>query len=206
MDRIAGIVPCAGRSTRMGSPKPLLDAGGPTFLERVVRALGRGGCRPLIVVVREPEGPIAATARAAGAEVVVNEDPSEGPISSLRAAVRVLPGDVAGCAFLPVDHPLVEGETVRMLVDALRIGDKPPWAVVPSFRGDRGHPVLFGRSVFDELLHAELEEGARTLLHRHLDRTREIPVEDEGVVTDIDTLPEYRRHFPDAYRKRFHGR
>lgn len=201
---VVGIVPAAGRSSRMGSPKPLLDAGGPSFLQRVVGALAGGGCRPVVVVVRDLDGPVAAMARSAGATAVRNPDPSDGPISSLRTALRSLDDPVAGCAFCPVDHPRISSETVAALLEAFRAGDDP--IVVPRHGDRRGHPVVFRHTLFDELLDDDLEEGARTVLRRHQARVREVTVDDEGVLVDIDTRAEYRRHYPDAYRRRFQRR
>lgn len=201
---VAGVVPAAGRSSRMGSPKPLLDADGRTFLQRVVGALSGGGCVPVLVVVRDPSGPVAAMARGAGAGVVENPDPSAGPISSLRAALRSLDDPVAGCAFCPVDHPRIDPETVERLLEVFRESGAP--AVVPRHGDRRGHPVVFREALFAELLEDELDEGARTVLHRHRDDVREVEVEDAGILVDIDTISEYRRHYPDAYRERFQSR
>jgi len=201
---VDAVVPASGRSTRMGSPKPLLDADGLSFLQRVVGALSGGGCRRVLVVVRDPDGPIAAMGRRAGGAVVENPDPEEGPITSLRAGLDRLEDDAAGCAYCPVDHPLVEAATTRRLLEAFRASGAP--VVVPRFRGRRGHPVVFRRSLFEELREDGLEEGARTVVRRHDDRVLEVEVDDRGVTVDVDTLREYRRHFPDAYRKRFQGR
>lgn len=201
---VDAVVPASGRSTRMGSPKPLLDADGRSFLQKVVGALSGGGCRRILVVVRDPSGPIGAMGRRAGGDVVENPDPAEGPISSLQAGLRRLDDDAAGCAYCPVDHPLVRPGTVRRLLDAFRDSAAP--LVVPRFRDRRGHPVVFRRSLFGELMADDLPEGARTVVHRHDDEVLEVEVEDRGVTVDIDTLQEYRRHFPDAYRKRFQSR
>ena len=78
--------------------------------------------------------------------------------------------------------------------------------VVPTFNGKRGHPVLFRRLLFEELLNDALPEGARTVVHRHLDNTASVPVDDEGVVIDIDDMTTYRRHYPDPYRLYLQGR
>lgn len=209
MSQVVGVVPAAGRSTRMGSPKPLLEADGRSFLQRVIAALSEGGCRPVLVVVRDPSGPVGAMARGAGAGVVRNPDPSAGPISSLRAGLRSASEryeveEVEACAFCPVDHPKVRAATVSVLLEALREDDAD--AVVPSHGDRRGHPVVFRHTLFRELLEDDLEEGARTVLHRHEESLREVPVDDPGVLVDIDTLSDYRRHYPDAYRKRFQGR
>ena len=201
---IAGVIPASGASSRMGSPKPLLDAGGRSFLERVGLALSHGGCDRLFVVVRDPRSPVAAMARKIGGEVVVNPDPLEGPITSLRCVLDLLSEKTEACVFCPVDHPLVVSATVEALIAAFRARAAP--VVVPAFEGKRGHPVLFGSVLFPELREEGLEEGARTIVHRHLHELEEVHVEDEGVVIDIDTLPDYRRHFPDSFRKRFQSR
>lgn len=199
---VAGIVPAAGLSTRMGRSKPLLDAGGKSFLHRVVGALAEGGCDPVVVVVRDDDGPEAELGRGTGAEVVVNPDPSDGPVSSLRAALtsleRELDAQLEGCAFCPVDHPRIDGATVRGLRDAFLGSDAP--VVVPRHGSHRGHPVLFRHTLFPELLEEGLPEGARTVIRRHADEVLEVEVDDSGILVDIDTPGEYRRHYPTESR------
>jgi molybdenum cofactor cytidylyltransferase len=177
----------------MGAPKALLHAEGSTFLDRVTDALQEGGCAPVIVVVADLDGPVADRARAAGARVEVNTQPADGPITSLRVALRTLRDDVEACAFLPVDHPLVKAATVARLIASLEASEAP--IVVPSYAGERGHPVLFRRSVFPELFEDGLAEGARTVVHRHLRSLSEVAVLDKGVLADIDTPEEYLRQF-----------
>lgn len=193
---VAGVVPCAGRSTRMGTSKALLDAGGRSFLAAVVGSLVGGGCDPVVVVVGPGQDDEARRARAAGAVVLENPEPGEGPITSLRLALAVLGSEVEGVAFLPVDHPLVAPETVARLIGTLRSGDAP--LVLPTVDGRHGHPALFRRSLFAELAAPDLEEGARSVVHRHLERAALVEVDDAGTVTDIDT--------PAAYRAAFRGR
>ena len=195
-----GVIPCSGRSTRMGTPKALLDAGGQTFIERVIHTHRAGGCSRVLVALPTLDGPIAAKAVEAGAQVVKNPSPQDGPIGSLRASLRVLDETVEGISLCPVDHPLIHEDTVRELIDVFRETLAP--LVVPTFNGKRGHPVLFRRMLFEELLNDALPEGARTVVHRHLDDTASVPLDDEGTVIDIDDMTAYRRHFPDEYHVR----
>jgi molybdenum cofactor cytidylyltransferase len=190
---VAGVIPCAGESTRMGRSKALLDAGGRSFLAATVGALIGGGCDPVVVVVGPGQADEARRAKAAGAVVLENPAPGEGPITSLRLALAVLGNTVEGVAFLPVDHPRVRPETVATLVEALREGEAP--LVLPTYEGARGHPALFGRGLFAALADPGLQGGARTVVHAHLDAATLLVVDDPGVVTDIDT--------PDAYRSVF---
>jgi molybdenum cofactor cytidylyltransferase len=193
-DAVAGVIMAAGRSARMGSPKALLDAGGVSFLARILNALREGGASPLLVVVADLAGPIAEEASDHGGEVVLNPDPSEGPISSLRAGLRALSPEVAAVLLCPVDHPLFGPSTARTLIQGF-LEARPP-LLVPVFQGRRGHPVLLGREVFPELLEGNLPEGARTVVRRYLQERLQVPVDDPGILVDIDTPDDYRSHFP----------
>ena len=66
--------------------------------------------------------------------------------------------------------------------------------VVPRHQGKRGHPVLFSRAVFDELLSAPLDQGAKAVVYTHRQDTLEIDTEDVGITLDIDTPELYRQH------------
>jgi len=185
----AGVIPSAGASSRMGRPKALLPLGGETFLQRTVRTLRSGGCDPVLVVVARGEKQLAQEAERAGARVLFNPDPGEGPITSLRVALEELGDSVPGLAYLPVDHPMVRAETVATLLAAAR--DAAAALTVPMHDGKRGHPCVFGAALFAELTDPSLQGGARTVVHRHLDRALLVEVHDAGVLTDIDTPEAY---------------
>lgn len=188
--RVAGVIPCAGASTRMGTSKALLDAGGRSFLAAVVGALTAGGCDPVLVVVGPGQDDEKRRATAAGALVLDNPEPGEGPITSVRLVLAALAPDVDGVALCPVDHPLVRPETVARLVTEFRGTDAP--VVLPVHAGSRGHPTLFRRPLFAELSDPGLDGGARTVVHRYLEQASLVDVDDVGAVTDIDTPEAYR--------------
>jgi nicotine blue oxidoreductase len=185
----AGVVPSSGSSTRMGRDKGLLEIGGVSFLRWTVQALQEGGCEPVLVVVADGEDALADEASTAGAVVLLNPDPGEGPITSLRIALAALDGAIEGVAYLPVDHPMVRSDTVRLLLDAARRGGSS--LTIPRYEGKRGHPAVFGRALFAELLDPQLDGGAKTVVHRHLSTALLVDVDDPGVTIDIDT--------PDVY-------
>jgi CTP:molybdopterin cytidylyltransferase MocA len=178
----------------MGRPKALLRVEGETFLSRTIHALARGGCDPVLVVVAGRPGDAVAAeasdvARRAGARVLANPDPGEGPITSLRLAIGSLEDSVGGLVYLPVDHPLVRPETVTALLAAARAERAP--LTIPTYRGERGHPAVFAAALFAELADPALQGGARTVVHRHLERVLLVEVDDAGVITDIDTPEAY---------------
>jgi CTP:molybdopterin cytidylyltransferase MocA len=175
----------------MGRPKALLELHGLTFVRRVVTALSDAGCDPVLVVVAAGDTSVEREALAAGARVVSNPDPGEGPITSLRLAITDLANGVDGIVYLPVDHPLVESRTIATLLEAARASGAE--LTLPMRGTERGHPAVFRSSLFGELLDPSLEGGARTVVHRHLDAACLVQSDDPGIVTDIDTPERYRR-------------
>jgi molybdenum cofactor cytidylyltransferase len=178
----------------MGSPKALLVLEGETFLARLVRELRAGGCEEVVVVTgpttETDSAGIADEATVAGARLAVNPDRDSPQVESLRAALRALPAGTAAVVVTPVDAPRASRKTVAMLLEAWRSGAS---VAIPTFEGRRGHPVLFGGPLFEELLGDELPEGARTVIQRHSERLALVPVGDPGILLDVDTPADYAR-------------
>ena len=59
-------------------------------------------------------------------------------------------------------------------------------------QGRRGHPVLFASRLFEELLEAPLDQGARWVVHRHVAELELVEVDEEGILWDIDRPEDYQ--------------
>ena len=190
---ICGIVLAAGRSRRMGQPKAFLRAGASTFLEHAVRALSEGGCELVIVVTGplddETAREIAEEAAALDAGIAVNPHAESEQADSLRIALYALPPQAQAAVVAPVDVPDVSGALVRAVIQAWRDTDAP--IAVPARDGRHGHPVLFARRVFGELMRPDLPEGARSVVHAFADALATVPV--DALPADVDTPEAYRR-------------
>lgn len=189
----------------MGTPKALLDAGGMTFVARLVETLARGGCDPVVVVASAAGGGVADEVARGDAHLVVNPGGEGGQIGSLRAGLAHLAGRAdppAAVVFTPVDNPTVAPATVRALIAAWRgsqAARAARAAIVLPRRGERrGHPVLADMAVAHEFHERGLPEGARTVVRRDPARVIEVEVADPGTLDDIDTPERYRERFPPA--------
>lgn len=196
---IAGVVLAAGRSTRMGAPKALLDYRGRPFVSSILQVLEALEVHPRVVVVGDAGPRIRAAVAAHDARVVENltdpASPDPGPISSLRAALTALgPVRPQGVLAWPVDYPHVRTATVEALLDGFR--SHQPSLVLPTYGGRRGHPVLWGERALPLLLEspAATREGARAVL-RELNREEviEVAVADPAVLDGINTPEDYER-------------
>jgi CTP:molybdopterin cytidylyltransferase MocA len=192
---IAGIILAAGASSRMGSPKALLEYRGESFIQRLVRVLSPV-CGPVIVVL----GYHAAEIRPGipgSAVVAINPAPERGQLSSLQTGLEALPADAEGFLFTPVDSPAVESHTVERVADGFRRRDPATLLVIPRIQTasgpKRGHPVFAVRAIANELLALPATAMASEVIHGHIPQTVYVDVDDPGILTDIDDREAYRR-------------
>ncbi len=189
---IAGLILAAGESSRMGKDKALLRYRGRTFLENIVATLREAGIDRITVVLGHHAEEIQREVDFTGAEVVINRHYRRGQTSSLQAGLRAIErDDLEAFVLFLVDHPAVTADTVRALATAFDQSRGP--VIVPTFKGQRGHPVLVSRSLLSELLRLNPDEGANTVVRKYREATEFVKVEDEGVVLDVDDLETYQR-------------
>ena len=112
---------------------------------------------------------------------------------SLKAGVAAMPEDRSGAIVLLGDMPLVKISTIDAMVERFGREDRMPDAVIPIHEGVPGNPVLLGRTLFAAIMRLEGDKGARALLAEPDRMILSLPVEDEGVVIDVDTTEMLRR-------------
>jgi len=186
----AAVILAAGASSRMGTPKALLDAGGgESFLDRLAGVFLDAGCA-VYVVLGEDAAPIAQASRR-GSEItfVLNPDPSRGQLSSLQCGLRAAMAGADAIFFTPVDAPGISRETILVLKDLLTGMD----FAIPIFEGKRGHPVLMRAACAAEFLTPPEGASARDILHARRASTRFVEVADPGILEDIDDPAGYER-------------
>jgi molybdenum cofactor cytidylyltransferase len=191
---IAAVILSAGESSRMGRPKALLPIDGQTFIERTVGELKKTRVAKVLVVLGHNAAELKVRIQHLPVEILINPDYKLGQLSSLQVAVRGLQADNHCDAILVhlVDHPYLQPSLVDEMIR--RFYESKKLIVVPTCRGKRGHPVIFSRKLFDELLSAPLDQGAKAVVNAHRDETLEIETDQEGITVDIDTPELYRQH------------
>jgi len=194
--RAAGIVLAAGASRRMGTAKAGLVYAERTFLAHVIAALHDGGVADVMVMAGTAEAAVRAALPPGGrVPVLQNPAPERGQLSSLKIALehvqRTLP-EAAAIVVALVDHPAVRASTVTALLAGAATQPQPA-IVLPAHCGRRGHPVLFQRSVWAEIVATSDDLGARAVVRADPRRVREVPVDDAGILVDVDTPDDFRR-------------
>lgn len=184
MRRVAGLVLAAGQGTRFGPESKLLARiDGEPMVRRVAAAALAAGLDPVLAVTGHRAEGVAAALDGLDIRTVPNPAHAEGLSTSLRAGLDVLPGEVEAAIVLLGDMPLVAPGTIRALAASF---DGRPAAIVPTFEGGRGNPVLLAARLFPDLRRLTGDSGAGALL-RARDDVAELALDDPAILADIDT-------------------
>jgi len=85
----------------------------------------------------------------------------------------------------------LKSKTIDQLIEEYR--RKKPEILVPTYNGTRGNPVLLDRSVFGEAAELSGDVGCRAIFARHTQGLINLPVQDAGVLVDLDTVADVER-------------
>ena len=190
---VAAIILAAGMSSRMGQPKMLLPwTGDNTILEHVIMQLLLARVSQIHVVTGHCAAETGRLARKFAVNAVHNPRHATGELlSSLKAGLASLPAHIGGALVLLGDQPRITPRVINQVLMAWAEGRGG--IVAPVHAGRRGHPILFERRYWQDIL--ELPDGAapREVLRRHRPDLALVEVANDCVLSDVDTPADYRR-------------
>jgi molybdenum cofactor cytidylyltransferase len=189
--RIAAVILAAGMSSRMGGAKQLLRLGEHTLLEHVLKNVRTSGVGDIVLVLGHTAETIRKSIDTKNLNIVVNDAYREGMGSSLRTGVSALPAEIDAAFIVLADQPFVQPGTLRLLMDRYR--ESNAQIVIPMYKGFRGNPVLLDRSVFPEVMALTGDIGCRAIFGNHLEGIVKVPVEDLGILLDVDSQEDFDR-------------
>ncbi|HEV7921004.1 MAG TPA: nucleotidyltransferase family protein [Thermoanaerobaculia bacterium] len=187
---ISAIVLAAGQATRFGQCKQLMPLAGRTLIEHVLHNLRHSSADEVVVVLGANAEEIRARVPFGEERLVLNPSYAEGMSTSIQAGLRSLPEAAQAAMIVLADQPFVTTGTYDALLDAYRASRAS--IVAPTYNGIRGNPVLVDRALFAELMNLRGDAGCRSIFGDH--PMMKVAVDDQGVVTDIDTPADLSAH------------
>ncbi len=142
-----------------------------------------------LAVVRPRDDELARLLREEGLEVVCCDESPHGLSRSIACGVAAS-NAASGWVLALGDMPYIRPSTICAVSAAIEQGAT---IAVAEHCGQRGHPVGFGRQLQTELRQLHGDVGARSLIQRYDAHVVRIPVDDAGVVQDVDTLEDVVR-------------
>jgi molybdenum cofactor cytidylyltransferase len=186
---VSALVLAAGASTRLGQPKQLLPLGSTTMLGAVLAEVRAASALDQVVVVLG--GAADAVRRQVDlSEATVVENPQfrEGCASSYQAGLAALDPRAEAVAVILGDQPGVDRTIIDAVVDAWRRTRDPVTLV--SYQTREGHPLVFARSLFPDLIALHGDKAAWKIVDAHRSALRPVAV-DRPHPRDVNTREEY---------------
>nr|MBN1229078.1 putative selenium-dependent hydroxylase accessory protein YqeC [Anaerolineae bacterium] len=188
--RIGAVILAAGTSSRMGTPKLLLPWQGSTMIRKVCSRVVSEAFYEVIVVTGSEHDAISQEVADLPVKVVFNPNYAEGEmIGSLKVGLDACTGSDTVMVVLG-DMPAIQKTVISDLLDIFASQQKP--VVVPVYRGKRGHPVIFDKSVWGELRQLPPGSAPRAVLAAHPEMIHQHQVSTDTILHDIDTPNDYQ--------------
>jgi len=171
--------------------KLLLPWQGRTILDTVVEEISRSGCSRLVVVVNDMTRRLAESR---GYPFVINAEYENGMTSSIQKGVDALHSTDA-FMICPGDLPLIQASEYAAVMDAFqeKVKSDPNIIIVPKYKGQKGHPVIFSKSYREAILNHDEPEGCSGIVRENREHIAEIEIDSESGIQDVDTREEYVR-------------
>ncbi|MGR3636492.1 MAG: nucleotidyltransferase family protein [Shimia sp.] len=184
---LAILLLAAGRSARMNTRDKLLEpVDNNPLLQTLTNRASTTGAQ--VFVVLPPDRPKRnASLSGTVAQIIIADDAHLGMAHSLRAGIAALPADITAAMVLPADMPEITRKDFAEMHAAHAASPADAILRATSADGTPGHPVIFPRALFADLLTLTGDQGARAILAKHTARLRPVPLPDRHAVTDLDT-------------------
>lgn len=191
----SAVLLAAGMSTRFPGNKLLKKVSvrgeaKPLIKYLVEKFVGSGVFNEVVVVVGHKKCSIMDAVGDERVKFVYNKEYRRGMSYSVVKGVEAVMGYADFVAIHPGDVPFVRVETLRLLVkEAVSLHKQGrQFILVPTYDSRRGHPVIVSRGLLPRAAGiSEKKEGLRSFINENRGRLYAYPVDDRGILVDIDT-------------------
>ena len=182
--KIGCVIMASGMARRFGSNKLLHDFHGEPIMVWILRSMKQAKVDLPVVVTRHPE--VAEICKNEGIHAILHDLPKRS--DTVRLGMEYLlekDAELDGIMFAASDQPCLKQESITALCDAFEEDSNQIYRL--SYQGTEGNPVLFPKTVFEELLHLPEGKGGGVVIKRHPDLLRLVEASDEKELIDVDT-------------------
>ena len=192
--RYGAVIVAAGMSTRMKHFKQLMKIGDMSIAERVIVNFRRAGVSDIVMVTGYNADQLEKALRGFDITFIRNEKYENTMMfDSARLGLEHLNGKCDRVFFCPVDVPFFTDQTVTEEIETMD-ADPEVRVIVPTCNGRDGHPLLIDGNTVPDILAHNGERGMKGAYESLPEgRVKRIVVDDEGSVTDADTMDDFRK-------------
>jgi len=188
---IAILIPAAGASKRLGSPKQLLKWGDSTLMGHVIKNVKQLDAQQVLMVLGAHYDKIVKEVSTADVEIIQNKNWEQGLGSSIAAGAKFLldsKSNVDAVLIVLVDQPFISTAYLAAMIADFNAEEGR--IITTSYGNDTyGVPALFDKRYLVQLAKLRDDNGAKMLIKQNLDRVSAVAM--TPILTDIDTKKDY---------------
>jgi molybdenum cofactor cytidylyltransferase len=181
---VSALILAAGKGSRIGKPKLMLESGGKSFLNIIADKIKSTGIEKIICVVSE-NCLQWALENVPGIEYAVNLNPEDGMISSVYYGMKKI-GKCDGVMITPVDHPFVEEETYKILIGEFCKNEKI--IIKPKYKDKSGHPVILPFNLINTVNEKHFATGLDEIIRKSRYKQVYVEINDSSVLKNVNTI------------------
>jgi molybdenum cofactor cytidylyltransferase len=185
---VSAILLAAGEARRMGKLKQLMPLGKTTIVEQTIDNLLASRVNEVIVVLGHKAEEIMKRIAARPIKMVINPLYRQGMSTSIAAGLTFTDSRAQAVMLALGDQPFVDSPTINRLIKEFEAHDKG--IAIPTYKGKRGHPLIFSIKYKAQLSGLKGDIGGREIIKHHPEDILEVAVDCEGIVIDVDTMPQ----------------
>ena len=195
--KVMGVILAAGNSTRMGRENKLLrNIGNAPLIRNTAIEMLKSDLDSCSIVLGYQSDKVADVIKDLNVNLILNPLWKEGQASSLRAAINTLDSTYSDLLIMLGDLPGIKSSHINSIIEEHLITDNRKSKItIPSFKGQKGNPVIWGRSFFHDLSNLEGDVGGRNLFSEHPAAINILEMDDPWVVKDADTPEDFENFF-----------
>jgi molybdenum cofactor cytidylyltransferase len=186
-NHVYAILLAAGASSRLGSPKQLLNWHNRPLLAHSIGQAQAVLSERVIVVLGANSDAIQTAVDLSAVKIIANPDWQQGVASSIRAGVQALSDTATAALILLCDQPLINADHLQALLNVWQ--DNQHHIVASQYPNSVGVPALFPADYFPSLLALTGDKGAKALLTKFADKLLTISLPEAEL--DIDNSADF---------------
>ncbi len=188
--KISGVVLAAGKSSRMGRNKLLLPYKGHTIVEEVLVQISNADLDEIMIITGYENDKIEAVIEKRFGDrigFVYNAKYELGRAESIKRAVENVSEETDALLFMVGDKPIVKTDLLNRALEEFK--RKSPSILYVMAPEGRGHPIIFSKKMFGELLELTGDTVGNELIEKYKNDTIELA--DGKIQVNIDTMEDY---------------
>ena len=188
---IAALILAAGKSTRMGTTKSLLMWHGDFLVNYQINSLIKSGCKEIYLVIGHNGDKIRSKVSNSKVKIINNPDYDSGKSSSIIKGIKSLDKGIENLIIVGVDQP----RPIWFYEKIIKFHNKYSSVISsPVNNKKRGHPLIFRKSFFNEILKiSNYKNGLKDLFRRNDDLVKTFEINSEWTHLDLNDKESFER-------------